>query len=498
MGRCAASAVPVIAFATAMGCAQLAGIDDTNGSRRPPDSLEVTRLSVGVTQEQTPLDLGGLTATYFVARGDATFDRIPASLSPDASKWTTKLYDPAPVQFTLPDLPAPIPRLFAFPVPRLQVLYGVLEHPGRIAAPDGATFTVTAPLDVPIAATDSFQTYVVGAWLARGFAAGEIPTTGMMLSSTPFSFVAGNSVAGRPAPDLVTSRDAFLVLRYSSGAMTGVAEAAPFDQTGMATTVMTRTMAPVMQDQTLDVKLSPGVLATRYLAARPAVATLSMSWSLVAAPGYQIASNAGPLLQSGGLTMADAGLTVKYGNPFTARRWNTIFTLATSESRVYTPAGTATPVTLNAGMNQFLEPPAPGFSLILPAGLPILIAIDNMPLSTDGQSYKQPARFAHVTVVSDTPPGATGPGADLYNLQVFELVANQAGNALDRKIVLAAASRDASFDLPPELFQAGHSYTLRAITTLGGFPALGDGNFLTRELPLSQGYLDSAVFTVTP
>src|SRR5213078_2945477 len=154
MGRCAASAVPVIAFATAMGCAQLAGIDDTNGSRRPPDSLEVTRLSVGVTQDQTPLDLGGLTATYFVARGDATFDRIPASLSPDASKWTTKLYDPAPVQFTLPDLPAPIPRLFAFPVPRLQVLYGVLEHPGRIAAPDGATFTVTAPLDVPIAATD--------------------------------------------------------------------------------------------------------------------------------------------------------------------------------------------------------------------------------------------------------------------------------------------------------------------------------------------------------
>src|SRR5213078_2635039 len=98
MGRCAASAVPVIAFATAMGCAQLAGIDDTNGSRRPPDSLEVTRLSVGVTQDQTPLDLGGLTAKEFVARGDATFDRMPAYLRPDAWKWTTNRYAPEPVQ----------------------------------------------------------------------------------------------------------------------------------------------------------------------------------------------------------------------------------------------------------------------------------------------------------------------------------------------------------------------------------------------------------------
>jgi hypothetical protein len=481
-----------------VGCAQVAGIDETSGGRRPVDSVAVTRMSIGTTVENTPLDLSGLTATYFVANGAASFDRVPAAASAAPGTWAAKLYDPAPVQFTLPDLPAPTPRLFAFPSRQLQVLYGVLEHPNHAPALDGATFTVTAPLDVAIAATDSFQTYVVGAWLVRGFAAGEVAAGAGAIGPVTYSFVAANSVAGRPAPDQVTVKDAFLILRYSGAALTGVAEAAPFDQTGMATTVTTATMAPVTQDQTLDVQLSPPGLTTRYAAVRPAVTTLAMSWSLVAAPGYKIASNAGPALQSGGLTMADAGVTAKYGNPFVPRGWNTIFTLATSESRVYTPAGTTTPVTLNAGLNQFLEPPMPGFSLVLPAGLPVLITLDGTPLSTDGQVYKQPSHFAHVTFVSDAPAGATGPSATLYNLQVFDLVANQAGTALDRHIVLSAAGHDPSFDLPPELFQAGHSYTLRAIATLGGYPLVDQGNFLDRELPLAQGYLDSAVITVTP
>lgn len=478
------------------GCAQLAGIDDTNGSRRPPDAVAVTRMSIGATVDSAPLDLGGLSATFLVPDGQDV-RRVPA-VTGAAGTWTSHLFDPVPVEFTLPDAPAPIPRLFAFPAPQLQVLFAVFEHPGSTAAPDGATFTVTAPLDVPIAAADSFQTFVVGAWLQRTFVAGEIAVGAGTLGPVTYAFTPGNSVAGRPAPDVVTARDAFLILRYAGAALTGVAEATPFDQTAMATTVTTQQMTTVVPDQTLDVKLTPAAFGTRYTAARPAVGGLTMSWSLVASPAYKLGSTTGPGLQGGTLTMADGGITTKFGNPFATRGWNTVLSLATSQSRVYTPTGTTTPVTLGAGMSQFLAPPPAGSVLNLPAGLPILIAIDGTPLSIDGQTYQRPIRFPRVTFVSDAPPGATGPVATFYGLQVIDLVPNQAGTALDRRIVLTAASHDPTFDLPPELFEVGHSYTLRAVTTLGGYPAIDTGDLVTRELPLAQGFLDSAVFTVMP
>ena len=106
----------------------------------------------------------------------------------------------------------------------------------------------------------------------------------------------------------------------------------------MATTLPAATMAAVPQDQKLDVKVTLDKVAARYARVAPAVATLQMSWSLVAAPGAAIASNAGPGLQSGGLTTTDLGIAVSYGNPFAARGWSTIFTLATPFPRSFTVA----------------------------------------------------------------------------------------------------------------------------------------------------------------
>src|SRR5436190_14990136 len=86
------------ALAVAVGCAQLAGIQDTNGNARPGASVAVTRMSIGSKIVLAPLDPGQLPAMYFVASSDPSgFDRIPAAPDPAHGGWTTKLRTAAPV-----------------------------------------------------------------------------------------------------------------------------------------------------------------------------------------------------------------------------------------------------------------------------------------------------------------------------------------------------------------------------------------------------------------
>jgi hypothetical protein len=498
-------ALPVVvaAVVASAGCAQLAGIDQTSGKDRKTDTVAIRRMSIGSTVVNTDLDLSGLAATYFVANAASAtgFDKLTADngKAPALGTWHADLPDPAPVAFTLPDEPAPIPRLFAFPSRALSVVFSVLEHRGRSPAPAGAMLTISAPLDAATLPADSFRVVTVGSWTQRLFSAAEVPVvppTMQLAVSYPFS--TATSLSGRPQLDRLTAQDAFLVLRYNANGLTGVTEMPPFDQTGTDTVMAAAPMTPVVQDQTLSVNVSAPTLSTRYTGVRPAVAALAMNWNIVAAPGSAIASNAGPVLQSGTLAATGVGVDVKFGNPFAARGWNTIFTLATSESRVYTPAGTMTPVTLFAGMNQFLDlspgaaPPA-GFELPLEAGLPIMILLDNNQLLVDGElKIAKPTRFVAVTFVPDKPI------ATLFELQVFDLLPNTAATALEYHLVLAAAADQAKFELPPDTFQPGHSYTLRALCTSGGYPGILNGDFQTRTLPLSQSFSDSAVFTVTP
>jgi hypothetical protein len=378
----------------------------------------------------------------------------------------------------------------------------VLEHPGYAPAPDAATFTVTAPLDAPVAATDIFQTYVVGAWLQRGFSAVEVAPAATAIALT-YGFTAANSVSGHAKPDQVTAQDAFLILRYGPNGLTGVAEPkAPVVQTGAATAVDMNTMVPVVQDQMLAFTITPSSFTNRYRAVQHFDAvTAGVTWTLVAAPGSLVAApgdrtaiNAGPLLRNGLLT-TEVGVNTSFGNPFAARGWNAMFVLNTSASRPYTAPATTAAVSLFAGMDQYVPPSAavPPIELATPAGLPIVVVLDGLPISTDGQAIKPPGGFVHVTFLTDRQ------GATLYNLQVWDLAPNPTvATVLDRKLVFAAASDQASFMVPPEVFKMGHSYTLRALTTLGGFPAAGAGDFVTRELPLAQSYLDSPVITVMP
>jgi hypothetical protein len=478
------------AVVSSVGCAQLAGIDNTTDKGRNADTVAIQRVSIGATLVTSDLELGGLQATYLVDDGAGATQLVPAD-NPATGMWRADLPDPAPVRFTLPDVPAPFPRLFSFPYRGLAVAFAPLEHPNRTPAPFAATLTVTAPLGTPAALGEVFRAYTVGSWTSRDFSAAEVPVGAAQIGPVTYALAPANSTSGRPELDRITTQDAFLVLRYTGAALTGVAEATPFDQTG-TDTVTTPAMAPVVQDQQLDVKVTPAALMTRYQAVRPAVSALAMGWSVVAAPGARYASNAGPVLQSGTLTAADSGVSmVKYGNPFAARGWTTIFTLATSESRTVTPAGTTTPVTLVAGMNQFIEPSA-GFELTLPAGLPFTISLDGHPLLTDDIKIAKPTAFVEVSFQSDNTT------ATLFNLQVLDLLPNAAGTALEPHVVLAAAGSAPTFKLPPDVLVPGHRYTLRAFCTSGGYPNIAAGDFQTRMLPLSQSYFDSALFTVMP
>jgi hypothetical protein len=527
--------LPTAVGAAAIGCAQLVGIENTVG---PGDSIAVTRLSIGSKVVQAPVDPAEISATYLVASRDPSgYDQVSAVPDPSHDRLTTQLRTPAPVELTLKGDVTPLRRLFAFPGPPLSVLdfspnpatsaadlarfgntlYGVREHPGRQDAPMGATFAVNLALDAAVAAGQSFQVYVVGAWLQRGFSGTEAPMVGAMQLAPPaFSFTAANSVSGRPQVDQITTDDAFLLLRYTGPILTGVAEAMPVTQSDMAGAQTTPTfllpmasVAPGMLSPTFSATVMPGVIAERYKNVRPAVAAppaVQITWSLVAAPGYTVASNAGPVLQSGMVAMTDTGVSVSYENPFATRGWNTIFTLATSVSRVYMapmgPMGMPVPVTLFAGMNQFLEPPASTATpvpLDLPAGLPQVITIGSTVLATDNAFIKkQSSQFFNVSFTVDAPSSAADQGPRSYNLQLFDLVFNPMTMAVDRVLVFAAAGKDPAFAVPPELFQVGHSYTLRALSTLGGSPGTEQGELLHPQLPLAQAYLDSGTFTVMP
>jgi hypothetical protein len=484
------------------GCAQLAGIDNTNNGGLA-DSVVLKRMSIGASVTTAALDLTGLTAKYYPDPGAAPV--VAATTA--AGTWTAKLPLPAPVELTLPPDPAPVrgPRLMVFPDPALQVLYPVLEHPNPMPAPDGATITLTVPLDLATVGDEAFQVFTMGSWTTRSFGAAELPAVGSMaIGPVSYDFATSQVLSeqqfARSQLDALKAEDAFLVLRYIGTALTGVAEAVLTQDQTAADVVTTATMVAVAADQKFDASIDGATVAARYATVRPAVNALGMSWQLAAAPGYLVGVDAGPVLQkSGALTVADTVVSVMYANPFASRSWNTLFTLVTSESRAFTLSGAMASVTLSAGMEQRFEPVANATApavLDLPAALPTRISLDAIQLTADGQTVAVPQQPVVVTFTADNA------NATLYSVELSELDvqtgAMPSDTTIERRLVYAAEATAPSFTLRPTLFQAGKSYVLRAQVSYGGYPNIATGDLVTRSLPLAQAFLDSAVFSVTP
>jgi hypothetical protein len=298
------------------------------------------------------------------------------------------------------------------------------------------------------------------------------------------------SLTGRPH-ELLTTDDALVALRYIGNDLTGFAEIPPFAQTG--NDMLVGTMAPNPHDQMLDIRIDQAKIAQRYAAVRPAMANLSMQWSLRAAPGYATANDLGPLLHAAGVAAMDpTTITVPFGNPFLPTHdWKTVLRWQTQQTRTVVPPGQALPVTLFAQMTE-LHFPSPALELTLPAGLPELISFDATPLSVDGLTIATPARAVTVSFV-------TNPATNtLYQLHVLDLVPNMAMTELERRLVYATGGTQPSFTLPPEVFVPGHYYSLRAVVIQGGHPGIANGDLTQRDLPFAQALMDSGVFQVTP
>lgn len=493
MGRMS-SVLPGLALGGLVGCAQLAGIDETSGPGADSRvSLKMERISIGATVVRAPMDLTGLAAEYLVADDVAEdgYQHVPADLL-ELDTWSAAVGTGTPaIRFFTPDYPDAISRILDFPQRVYLGLFGAMEHPNPQPAPPGATLTVRATLPTGFAATESFQLYTLGSWSVRGFPAGELPAVGATaFGPVTFPFSAATSLSGRPL-EKITPADAVLLLRYVGNKLTGVMEAAPFEQTGMDT--LMGTMTAVAPAETLAIQVGPPAsVAARFAPARPALPNVSMAWYLHAAPGYEVANDNGPLLNAAGVAMADTGMVSQtYGNPFVAKGWPTVLTWTTVAARTYKPAAQTLSIDLHAGLFQVVKP-AGGMVLDLPVGLPEVISIDGMPLSTDGLTVAKPTRPAEVTFV-------VGAAMDtFYQLQVYEIVPNMGSTALTQKLVMSTAGLEPKLVVPADTFVAGHAYSLRAICVQGGHPGLAEGDFTRRELPIAVGYLDSGVFTVNP
>ena len=481
------SALLLVTFWQA-GCAQLAGLDETSGDGRTGVSLAFERVSIGSTVVKSPLDLTGRAATYLVPddvepSGLVRVDAVQSGLD----TWTAEIFDATPaVQFDLPDFPTPNQRLWDYPNKTLLGGFNVLEHPNPTPVAPQSLLTVNVTLDVPYS-TELLQLFTVGSWNVRNL---EAPAVGALVVAPPaFQISTMTSLTGRPHEKLTTS-DTLHVLRYLGNDLVGSVEIPPFDQTGNDT--LTGTMTPVAHDRMLDIRINPTDAATRYSAARPTVPNLAFSWVLRAAPGFEQNNDSGPLLNALAVAPADTMVQVAYGNPFDAKGWKSTLTWATSATRTFTPPGQALPATLAASMTQRVVDPTAAQVLDLPAGLPELISIDGRSLSTDGMTLTAPTRAVEVTFIIDRA------SATLFQVQLFELVPNAGGTALQLQLVISASGIAPRFSLPPELFQVGKTYTLRAVSIDGGFPGVAEGDLRTRSLPIATSFLDSGVFQVVP
>lgn len=504
MGRVAVAASSLGALLA--GCAQLFGLQQTTGGTSTdapgmPSGVSLTfqRISVGATVVRAPLDLTGQTASYLIVDSTTAsgLRAVPGMLAASNDTWTAPIPDGTPpVEYTLPDYPTSFRRIYSFSQRNLQGLFGALEHPNPDPAPVGGAFSVKVTLPSPYTAGEAFQLEAVGPWGVHGFAAGELPPLGGVQIgpvAIPFSAAAFGSQSGRPLTK-VTTADQLVVLRYVGNHLTGAGEFAPFTQSG-ATDSLTATMTAPAQVG-LDVHVQPSTVGSRLNQTLPAATagSLSMAWSVVAAPGYQIANNTGPLLQYGTVLPADSGaITAPYGNPFTAHGWNSVFTWATSVSRTYTPPAKNLPMTLVAGLNELAEP-SPALLLDLPAGLPQVVQINQMSLSSDGMTVVlDPTKSVELALTADKASNT------FYQFNIYELVPNLPMNptALTYSIVAAALSDVPKVTLPNDIFVGGHIYTVRAHCVQGGYPTFAQGNLQNRNLPYAVGYLDSGVFTVT-
>ncbi len=485
-----------VAFAGS-GCAQLFGIDETTGSGSdgglPPGevSAKIDHISIAAEVATTPQDLTGQTATYTTATGAVI-------ATAGTGVFTATIPDGTPpIEFTLPDVPTPFPRVFDLGARSLTIGYVRFEHPNPQPAPAGATIAIHATLPSSYVSAEAFQVYSVGTWGAHTLTAAELPAPDTGATSIgvtlPYDSASGHFTPGTSAPLAgITTADQLLLLRYAGSTLTGYLPYPPFAGTG--TDSVTGTMSVNTANKTLTQTIDPTAPGPRLAAARPAPSGLSMSWEVLAAVDSQHGEAGGTQLNAGAVpaTQAPGPIDASYANPFGSFGWGSALAWLASESRQFTDSASGQSIALSTGLQQFVDASSTD-PLDLPAGVPLTVSIDQMPLVTDGMVVGLDLGATGTAVLSID--SRDHPTNDLYEWTVYEL--EPGTTALTASPRLDAYAVQPTVTIPTSVFVAGHIYTIRAFCRTGGYPALATGDIETTQFPMSVGYHDSGAFTVS-
>ena len=471
------------------GCAQLFGIDETSkatDAQPPPlSSVQLQHLYVGKTMMTAPEDLSAstTTASYFVpdAASPGGVRKVSSTLL-GTDTWTADLGGmTVPVEYTSPDVPNNVIKLFDLPSPHLKVLVGVFEKPGHEPAPANPTLNINVGLN-PAQNAERYELFTLGSWINVGLTAPGA-TAGALTQSLPLT----TAMSPIKRLDKITIDDPVLILRFVGNTLVGKLDVTPFNQTG--TDPITGTVMPVAQDQMLDVTVNQAQVASRYSTVRPAISAPAMQWILRAAPGLDYVIDNGPLLNAAGVAAADPPrITAMYGNPW-ASTFPTELIWATGASRTYTVPGTTATVTLQAAMQQRIKPTA-GAQLLLPAGLPDRITANSTVLNVDNSVVMAPADTP--VDVSFTPDMTNN---TLYAVELWELVPG-ATMTYSLSRVMIGFSTNPHVAIPHDHFKPATNYMFRAISWTGCWTAVASGDFTQMTLPCSFAFVDSGVFTV--
>lgn len=478
-------------LAGASGCAQVFGLDETTGAADPTRvSLTMQRWSVGASITKNPLDFTAQTVTFLVDDGAGNFTSIPGEQTANDT-FSAAIPDGTPaVMFTLPDEPTPYARLWSTPNRDHRGIFTAFEHPNPQPPLPMSSIMLTATLPSAYASTETFRVEAVGAWTWRDLVAAELPAANMGNTAINTTLPYSSFTRLTPAPAArITSEDVVVVERYVGNQLTGVYQAPPFDQVDGPSPIQAD-LIPVPANKPISATVTPATYAQRFSAVRPAVAGQSQSWSIHATPGWSIGTTAGPRLHAGNVLMADTMIgPTMYGNPFESLDWRAMFQFATQATRTYTFMGIA--MTLSAGMYTLAQP-ASGLVLDMPAGLPINIRANQVPLSTDGMTVPLDLTKAVVIDAITDKPAAT-----LYVVTLYEVATSMDGLAVDKRVVVdAMTTTEPEVTLPASLLQVDHYYVVDFRAVQGGFVEAASGDLQTYTLPVSVSRADSAVFQV--
>jgi hypothetical protein len=470
----------VLAALPLAGCAQLFGIDNTTAATGSDDSLTIEHVSIGAAVSNGAQDLSGETASFLT--GDSLTDVPAESTTPGV--FTANVAGTPPILFTLPDAPMRAQHLWALGSRSMKGTLVAFEHasPSMPIPTSMLAFSVSMPTPYNGGQLDI---YAVGAWMHHTLVGAELPGVGTssITATVPYSMF--TPTAGNP-PARITSADVVLVLRYTGSQLTAVLQAMSFDQTANTDNI-TGAMNAITLDKTLSYPL-PSDVATRFLAVRPAVGVPVTSWSINAAPGAMVGADTGVPLESGSATGSDTTVTVAYGDPFESLGWAAMFELRSTGTRTYMLNGS--PISLTASLSTIVD--ASAMSAPPDAGLPNTIQVGDTQLNTDGQMLSvDPTAPVTISFLADQSTNT------IYSAKLYELVMN--GTPSQRQLIVDALSTTSyppSFVLPAGTVQSGHTYVIQASCIQGMWPNAAAGDLQTTSFPVSEGTLDSGVFTV--